>query len=66
MSTIAPLERLYSVEDVLLLIGGMSRAWLYKQIRSGSFPRPLKVGGRAVRFRERDISAWQASRPLSS
>ena len=31
----------------------------------GEFPRPVKVGPAAVRWRESDITAWVESRPVA-
>ena len=41
---------------------GLRRAHLYKLARSGSFPRPLKIGARASAWRSSEIVAWIASR----
>ena len=37
---------------------GLSRSTIYKKMREGTFPRPVKVGSRGVRWLERDITAW--------
>ena len=39
-------------------ITGVSRSHIYKRVSQGTFPRPLKIGERSVRFRESDIMAW--------
>ena len=44
---------------------GLSRSTLYRKMREGTFPVPLKVSERAVRWRERDIRAYVDSRPRS-
>ena len=44
---------------------GLSRSTLYRKMREGTFPVPLKVSERAVRWRERDIRAYVESRPRS-
>ena len=44
---------------------GLSRSTLYRKMRDGTFPVPLKVSERAVRWRERDIRAYVDSRPRS-
>ena len=36
---------------------GMNRVTIWKLIRKGEFPKPLKIG-RAVRFRESEIQQW--------
>ncbi|MCY4515512.1 MAG: AlpA family phage regulatory protein [Candidatus Tectomicrobia bacterium] len=44
---------------------GLSRSTLYRKMREGTFPVPLKVSERAVRWRDRDIRAYVESRPRS-
>ena len=44
---------------------GLSRSTLYRKMREGTFPVPLKVSERAVRWRESDIRAYVDSRPRS-
>lgn len=41
---------------------GLRRAHLYQLVRSGRFPRPLKIGDRASAWRASEIVAWIASR----
>ena len=45
---------------------GLSRSTLYRQMRTGTFPTPLKVGARAVRWRPHDIVEWLESRPRAT
>ena len=44
-------------------ITGMSRSSIYRLMQDGEFPRPVKVGCAAVRWRESDIAGWLESRP---
>lgn len=47
-------------------MSGLSRATIYRLIKSGKFPRPLSIGTGSVRWRQSDIIAWQHSlRPSS-
>ena len=46
-------------------ITGLARSEIYRQMASGSFPRPYRVGSRAVRWSLREVLAWVASRPRS-
>jgi prophage regulatory protein len=48
---------LLSVNDVLAYLK-MSRTALYKQLRLGAFPRPMKVGGNRLRWRRAAIEAY--------
>lgn len=45
---------------------GLSRSTIYAKVAEGSFPRPIKLGKRAVGWRESDIDAWLASRPVAT
>ena len=58
-------DRLLRLSEVLARCG-LSRSSLYRMMRDGSFPEPLKVGVRAVRWRESEIEAWLESRPRAS
>ena len=42
----------------------LSRAHLYSLITRGAFPRPKRVGKRAVAWVSEDIDKWINSRPL--
>ncbi len=46
-------------------ITGMSRSSIYKMMQDGEFPRPVKIGLAAVRWRASDITAWVESRPVA-
>ncbi len=40
---------------------GFSKSELYRRIKSGKFPAPIKLGARAVAWRESDVDAWMAA-----
>ena len=44
---------------------GLSRSTIYEQMAAERFPRPLKVGKRAVRWPSEAIEAWKRSQPVS-
>lgn len=44
-------------------ITGLSTTSLYRQIREGKFPRPRRIGRRAVAWATSEIRAWQAQCP---
>ena len=44
---------------------GLSRSTLYRKMGDGTFPVPLKISDRAVRWRESEIRAYVDSRPRS-
>ena len=45
---------------------GLSRASIYKLMRSGRFPLPVRVSAAAFRWRVSDIAAWIQSRPVAT
>ena len=44
----------------------LARSTIYRKMREGSFPLPLKIGVRAVRWRESEIETWLAARPRAT
>jgi prophage regulatory protein len=40
---------------------GISRASIYRLIKSGKFPAPYSLNTGAVRWKQSDITAWQTS-----
>ncbi len=46
-------------------ITGLARSSIYRLMGQGAFPRPVRVGPNAVRWRKSDVIAWMASRPTA-
>ena len=46
-------------------ITGMSRSSIYRLMHEDEFPRPVRVGPAAVRWKASDITAWIESRPVA-
>ncbi|XHY18416.1 hypothetical protein SuNHUV7_32290 (plasmid) [Pseudoseohaeicola sp. NH-UV-7] len=44
---------------------GLSRSSIYAMMDAGEFPRPIRIGKRAVAWPSTAIEAWLASRPVS-
>lgn len=44
---------------------GLSRTTIYDMMSKGQFPRPVKLTGKAVAWRESVIEEWLASRPAA-
>ncbi|HCU89252.1 MAG TPA: DNA-binding protein [Gammaproteobacteria bacterium] len=44
---------------------GLSRSTIYQLMTEGRFPRPLKLGKRAVGWRESDVADWLEALPTS-
>ena len=41
----------------------LSRSTIYRLMDNGTFPRPVRVGDRAVRWNAREIDEYLAERP---
>lgn len=41
----------------------LSKSTLYRLMRTGAFPEPLKIGPKAIRWRVDEIQEWVESRP---
>ena len=57
-----PSDRLMRCDEVETRIT-LSRSTIYRKMRKKSFPEPLRIGVRAVRWRESEVEAWLAARP---
>ena len=44
---------------------GLSTTSLYRLMRAGKFPRPIRVGPKAVRWSENAIENYLAGRPIA-
>ena len=61
-------EPLGSLDDLRVLrrekveaMTGLSRSTIYALVRRGSFPKPLRLGPRAVGWRLADVRDWIAA-----
>lgn len=44
---------------------GLSRSTIYDMMDRGDFPRPIRIGRRAVAWPESEVLAWLADRPVT-
>ena len=44
----------------------IARTTIYRLMRAGQFPEPIKIGPRAVRWPESEITSWVESRPRAT
>lgn len=51
------IDRLMRLPEVAATIG-RSRTSIYYDVKAGRFPEPLKIGRRAIAWRESDIQKW--------
>lgn len=46
-------------------VTGLSRSSIYDMMDKGEFPRPVRIGKRAVAWPQSAIKAWLAQRPVA-
>jgi prophage regulatory protein len=46
-------------------VTGLSRSSIYEMMDKGEFPRPIRIGKRAVAWPQSTIEEWLANRPTS-
>lgn len=51
--------RLPAVEE----FSGLKRSAIYDGVAKGTFPKPVRIGRRAVAWPERVLREWQSNRP---
>ena len=44
----------------------IARTTIYRLMRAGQFPEPIRIGPRAVRWLRSEVEAWLASRPRAT
>ena len=52
--------------QAVIHVTGLSRSTLYRLIADKRFPRPVRLGPRAVAWRRSDIDAWGKTRPVAT
>lgn len=55
-------ERLMRMREVLSIVG-VARQTLYQWMARDAFPKPLKLNGSTIAWREREVRDWLHSRP---
>jgi prophage regulatory protein len=48
--------------DAVERVTGMRRSTLYAKVATGDFPRPVKIGPRAVGWPSNEVEAWVNAR----
>lgn len=49
----------------VLEMTGLSRTTVWRQVKAGTFPRPVKLGARAVGWPVSAVDEWLRSRPAA-
>lgn len=57
-------QRLLSMKQVLERVP-LSKTEIYRRIRAGNFPAPIRLGVSRIAFSAEEIDAWILSRPNS-
>jgi len=57
--------RLIRIHEVVLICG-LSRASIYNAVKLGTFPAPIKIGGRATAWIKYEVDAWVEQRIADS
>ncbi len=65
ISSIAPLDRLLPLREVVALTS-LSRSSVYRMVKSGSLPPPLKAGKSRIAWRASSIARWLAERQAAA
>ena len=55
------LEQYLNIQEITASLK-VSKSTLWRWIKQGLFPRPVRLGPKAVRWRESDIAAWDRER----
>lgn len=53
------IKKIYRLPEVMNMTG-LSRSSIYLRVSTNEFPKPIKIGRRAVGWPEESIIAWQA------
>lgn len=55
-------ERMIRAPELLGWVG-MSRTTIFRLVKAGSFPSPVRLHGTSIAWRESDVDKWIATRP---
>jgi prophage regulatory protein len=53
------IKKIYRLPEVMDMTG-LSRSSIYLRVSTDEFPKPVKIGRRAIGWPEESIIAWQA------
>ena len=57
--------RIIRTEDLTRRLG-LSRATIFRNVKAGRFPTPIKISQRAIGWRIDEVEAWIAARAATS
>lgn len=50
----------------VMQLTGLGRSTIYRLMANYQFPRPVRLGARAVAWRRSELDAWSQTRPAAS
>lgn len=51
---------------IVMQMTGLGRSTIYRMIAESKFPRPVRLGERAVAWRRTDLDRWSQARPIAT
>jgi prophage regulatory protein len=51
------MKRIFRMKDICQAYG-LSRSTIYRMVEGGIFPKPIKIGAKAVGWCSEDLDAW--------
>jgi len=61
-----PVSQIFLRRPQVEIRTGLKRSTIYQRIKDGTFPKPVRIGPRAVAWLETDVSQWQAAQVAAS
>lgn len=52
--------------STVMRMTGYSKSWIYQAIKTGNFPKPIKLGPRTTVFIEYEVELWVAEKVITS
>ena len=56
------MRKILKIRDVVL-VTGMCKTLVYRKMKEGDFPKPVRLSERSVGWREEDVDEWIRTRP---
>jgi prophage regulatory protein len=57
-------EPLLTCKEIQTLTGIKSRSTIWRRVKLGTFPAPVRMGENALRWRDQDVRIWLESLPV--
>jgi prophage regulatory protein len=60
----AAFEPLLTCKEIQNLTGIKSRSTIWRRVKQGTFPAPVRMGENTLRWRDQDVRTWLESLPV--